>query len=72
MDRQEELLIKKRFVDLSRLANRKGSVTFSNFLNLNELNLFHQSLSDIETSYQLFGGYKFAERQMIAFIPDAL
>lgn len=62
----------KRFIDLSRLADRKGMVTFSNFLNLNELNLFHQVLSDIETSYQLSGGYEFAERQMIAFIPDAL
>lgn len=62
----------KRLIDLSRLANRKGIVTFSNFLNLNELNLFHQVLSDIETPYQLSGGYEFAERQMIAFIPDAL
>lgn len=72
MERQEELLIKKRFIDLSRLANRRDIVTFSNFLNLNELNLFHRIMADIETSYQLSGGYEFAERQMVAFIPDAL
>lgn len=72
MERQEELILQKRWMDLSRMANRKGSVLFSNFLNLNELNLFHQVSSDMETPYRLSGGYEFAERQMIAFIPDAL
>ena len=72
MEHQEDFMTQKRLVDLSRIANRKGIVTFSNFLNLNEQNLFHQMKADIETSYQLFGGYEFAERQMIAFIPDAL
>lgn len=72
MERQEELLLQKRWMDLSRMANRKGIVLFSNFLNLNELNLFHQVSSDMETPYRLSGGYEFAERQMIAFIPDAL
>lgn len=72
MEQEEELLIKKRFKDLSRLANRRSMVTFSNFLNLNELNLFHQVLPELETAYQLYGGYDYAERQMIAFIPDAL
>lgn len=72
MEQQDELLVKKRFLDLSRLANRRDIVTFSSFLNLNELNLFHQIIADLETAYQLYGGYEFAERQMIAFIPDAL
>ena len=72
MDKQEEVLLKKRFIDLSRLAERRGIVTFSNFLNLNELNMFHQVRADLVTTYQLSGGYEFAERQMIAFIPDAL
>lgn len=72
MEHQEDLITQKRLMDLSRTANRKGIVTFSNFLNLNEQNLFHQMTADIETSYQQSGGYEFAERQMIAFIPDAL
>lgn len=59
-------------MDLSRLANRRDIVTFSNFLNLNELHVFHQIAADMETKYQLSGGYEYAERQMIAFIPDAL
>lgn len=72
MGRTEELLIQKRFTDLSRLADRRGMITYSNFLNLNELQLFYQVTADIATQYQLFGGYKYAERQMIVFIPDAL
>ena len=72
MEHQDELLLKKRIIDLSRSANRKNIVTFSNFLNLNELNLFHQVKADMETACQLSGGYENAERQMIAFIPDAL
>ena len=72
MEHQDGLLLKKRFIDLSRSANRKNIVTFSNFLNLNELNLFHQVKADMETACQLSGGYENAERQMIAFIPDAL
>lgn len=72
MDYEDELLIKKRFIDLSRLASRKYAVTFSNFLNLYELNLFEQVKADLDTEYRLSGGYEFAERQMIAFIPDAL
>lgn len=72
MERQEDLQLKKRFSDLSRMAERRGIVTFSNFLNINELNIFRQVLPELRTSVQLFGGYEYAERQMIAFIPDAL
>lgn len=71
-EQEEELLLKKRFMDLSRLADKRDIVTFSNFLNLNEINLFFQTASELATHYQLFGGYEFAERQMVAFIPDAL
>lgn len=69
---QEELLLKKRFIDLSRLADKRDTVTFSNFLNLNEINLFFQTVPELKTQYKLSGGYEFAERQMVSFIPDAL
>lgn len=69
---EEELLLKKRFIDLSRLADKRDMVTFSNFLNLNEINLFFQTVSELTTQYKLSGGYEFAERQMVSFIPDAL
>jgi RNA-binding protein YlmH len=70
MDEQE--LCKKRLLDLSRQADRKGIVIFSDFLNLNEQNIFHNTKSSLVTSTGLFGGYENAERQMVAFIPDAL
>lgn len=68
----EQELCKKRLLDLSKQANRKGIVLFSDFLNLNELNIYHQCEKLFETRTEAFGGVDFAERQIIAFIPDAL
>lgn len=68
----ENLLTEKRFMDLSNQADRRGIVTFSDFLTLNELNIFHQNEKKYVTAYGLSGGYEFAERQIAAFIPDAL
>lgn len=70
MDEQE--LCKKRLIDLSKQADRKGIVTFSTFLNLNEQNIYHTIQKELYTQVKLSGGYDGAERQMIAFIPDAL
>lgn len=68
----EQELCKKRLIDLSKQAERKGIVLFSDFLNLNELNIYHQSEKFFETKTESFGGVPYAERQIIAFIPDAL
>lgn len=68
----EQELCKKRLIDLSKQANIKGIVTFSDFLNLNEQNIYHMSKKELYTNTKAFGGYENAERQMIAFIPDAL
>lgn len=68
----EQEICKKRLIDLSKQANRKGIVLFSDFLNLNELNIYHQSIKFFETKTESFGGVPYAERQIIAFIPDAL
>lgn len=72
MNREEELL-KKRLTDLASLADRRGIATFSDFLNLNELNIFHSVLKELSfVQCRPFGGYESAERQMVAFLPDAL
>lgn len=68
----DQELCKKRLLDLSRQADRKGIVLFSDFLNLNEQNIFHSLQKELYTTTKLFGGYEQAERQMVAFIPDAL
>ncbi len=69
---KEETILSKRFLDLSRQAGQKDIVIFSEFLNLNELNIFKQEIPNLYSGYEMFGGYALSERQMIAFIPDAL
>ena len=69
---KDETLLAKRFIDLSRQAQRKNIVVFSEFLNINELNIFKQGIAELYSAYETSGGYELSERQMIAFIPDAL
>lgn len=70
---KDEELFKKRLLELSNIAYERNIVTFSDFLNLNELNILHTLPKNLlPTSYRCFGGYELAERQMVAFIPDAL
>lgn len=70
---EKEDLLKKRFQELAGAADRKGFVTFTDFLNLNEQNILHRSLAGSSwITVELSGGYDGAERQMAAFIPDAL
>lgn len=69
---KEEQQLEKRFLDLAETAYQRGIVTYSDFLNLNEQNIFHgirHKLSYVRT--ESFGGYEAAERQMAAFVPDA-
>lgn len=68
----EQELCKKRLIDLSRQADNRQIVTFSGFLNLNEQNIYHSLQKELYSQSGLFGGYDHAERQMVAFIPDAL
>lgn len=70
---KEELLLQKRLIELSKIAYQRGIVTFSDFLNLNELNILHTiPKEEFHTMCVTFGGYDYSERQMVAFLPDAL
>lgn len=68
---RDEKLLAKRFIDLSRQVQQKNIVMFSEFLNLNELNIFQQEFSELYSNFEIYGGYELSERQMIAFLPDA-
>ena len=69
---KEEVLLRKRLIELSNLAYQRGIVMYSDFLNLNELNILHTTPKDLfPAPYKTFGGYAFSERQMAAFLPDA-
>lgn len=54
----EQELCRKRLLDLSRQADRKGIVLFSDFLNLNEQNIFHSLQKELYTTAKLSGGYE--------------
>ncbi len=70
---KEELMLQKRLIELSKIAYQRGIVTYSDFLNLNELNILHTTpKQELYSRYETFGGYEFSERQMVAFLPDAL
>ena len=68
---RDEKLLAKRFIDLSKQAQQKNIVIFSEFLNLNELNIFRQEIPELYSNFEVYGGYELSERQMIAFLPDA-
>ncbi len=74
MNQDKELLnLEKRFAELSRTAYQRDIITYTDFLNLNEQNILHMLPKDrLYTRVVYFGGYEMAERQMAAFIPDAL
>lgn len=72
MQKEEELL-RKRLMELSKIAYHRNFITYTDFLNLNELNILHTLPKDaLYTPYRTFGGYASSERQIAAFLPDAL
>lgn len=70
---KEETMLRKRLIELSNQAFHRDVVSFSDFLNLNKLNILHTTPKDMfPTRYETYGGYDLSERQMVAFLPDAL
>lgn len=70
---KEELLLKKRLIDLSSQAYQRDVVIFSDFLNLNELNILHTLSKDaLSSKFKTYGGYELSERRMAAFLPEVL
>ena len=72
-DMEKDELFTKRIQELASVADRKGCVTFTDFLDLNEQNILHQTLQKFSwIQGETFGGYKGAERIMASFIPEIL
>lgn len=72
MDKKEELFC-SRIQDLANTAYSRGIVTFTGFLSLNELHMVNsRNVKELGVTPESFGGYELAERQIAAFIPDAL
>ncbi|MGN8630640.1 RNA-binding protein [Blautia sp. HCP3S3_G3] len=63
----------RRIRELANTAYQRDIVTFSDFLNLNEQNMINnRNFQFPGVSMEWSGGYENAERQMVAFHPDAL
>ncbi len=65
---KEDLIICNRFKELAYQCDTRNYHTFTDFLNLNEINLFytiHKELPNVRHS--LWGGYPSAERCVLAF-----
>lgn len=71
--KDQDSIFKNRIDDLKRMAFQRDIVTFTDFLDLHQLHM----INDLRNSHpgvstETFGGYECAERQIAAFIPDAL
>lgn len=69
--KEQETIFKKRLQDLARTAFYRDIVVYTDFLDLNELHMVH-SFQPEGAAIRLYGGYEGAERQIAAFLPDAL
>ncbi len=65
---KEEQLLSKRLKELAFNTFNKGFTTYSDFLNLNELNLLLSIKKELPpVEMDLYGGYEGAERKMVCF-----
>lgn len=65
---KEDQLVTKRLAELALSSFHKDLPTYSDFLNLNETNLFHSMKNELpRIKYDLWGGYHSAERRVLCF-----
>lgn len=67
-DRKEELIFARRLEELAKSAYYKNISVYTDFLNLNEISIFHRSRKDFpELPYSMYGGFEGAERVRLCF-----
>jgi RNA-binding protein YlmH len=70
MDKDEHIL-RKRLSDLANAADLRGICLFSDFLNLNEQNIFLSIKNELPMiKYFTYGGFHDAERKILCFCGD--
>lgn len=70
---KEDLLCRKRFMELAHNAFYKEYSTYSDFLNLNEQSIFYDMLSELPpVEYSFWGGIDVAERKMLCFSSEKI
>ena len=71
--KDQDEFFKHRINDLKSMAFQRDIVTFTDFLDLHQLHMINDLRNDVPgVATETFGGYECAERQIAAFIPDAL
>lgn len=72
MDRKkEELIFARHLEELARSAYYKGICTYTDFLSLNEISIFHSVRKELSpVPYSMYGGLSGAERVRICFHGD--
>ena len=69
---REEQQLRNRLEELAASSWQKQIPVFTNFLGLQEQNIFHSLEKQLAfASPVLFGGFTYAERQVAGFLPDA-
>lgn len=68
---KEEQILRKRLLDLANTSNHRGICVFSDFLNLNEQNIFFSLKNELpRIKYFTYGGFSDAERKILCFCGD--
>lgn len=66
-----ETILSRRIIELAKKAYHKGIRTYTDFLNLNEISIFHSMVKELPPiPYSMFGGYEEAERIIVCFHGD--
>ncbi len=65
---KEEQLLRKRLAELANVAYHRGICMFTDFLNLNEQNVFFTMKNELpRIKYFTYGGFNDAERKILCF-----
>ncbi len=66
-----ETILSRRILELAKKAYHKEIRTYTDFLNLNEISIFHSMVKELPPiPYSLYGGYEEAERVIVCFYGD--
>ena len=70
---KDELILRKRLQDQANTAYSRGIPIFTDFLNLNEQNIFFSLKQELpKIKYFTYGGFRDAERKMLCFCGNDL
>ncbi len=70
MDKDEHIL-RRRFKELAVSADNRGGIIFSDFLNMNEQNIWISMKQELpKIKYFTYGGFNDAERKILCFCGD--